>query len=101
VLDAIGRELMARSNELDELLSREEGKTLPEGVGEVYRGGQFFIYFAGERLGPHRNHQPTGDPRRALQPPHGARRRPTFRGAASLDRASSAQGSPLQPRRAS
>lgn len=50
VLDAIGRELMARSNELGELLSREEGKTLPEGVGEVYRAGQFFTYFAGEGL---------------------------------------------------
>jgi alpha-ketoglutaric semialdehyde dehydrogenase len=49
-LDAIGRELMARSKELGELLSREEGKTLPEGVGEVYRAGQFFTYFAGEAL---------------------------------------------------
>ncbi|UCI27026.1 aldehyde dehydrogenase family protein [Mesorhizobium sp. B2-8-5] len=50
VLDAIGRELMARSKELGELLSREEGKTLPEGVGEVYRAGQFFTYFAAEAL---------------------------------------------------
>jgi alpha-ketoglutaric semialdehyde dehydrogenase len=50
VLDAIGRELMARSQELGRLLSREEGKTLPEGVGEVYRAGQFFTYFAAETL---------------------------------------------------
>ena len=50
VLDAIGRELMARSKELGEMLSREEGKTLPEGVGEVYRAGQFFTYFAAEAL---------------------------------------------------
>jgi aldehyde dehydrogenase (NAD+) len=50
VLEAIGRELMARSKELGELLSREEGKTLAEGVGEVYRSGQFFTYFAGETL---------------------------------------------------
>ncbi len=50
VLDAIGRELMARSKELGELLSREEGKTLAEGVGEVYRSGQFFTYFAAETL---------------------------------------------------
>jgi aldehyde dehydrogenase (NAD+) len=50
VLDSIGRELMARSKELGELLSREEGKTLAEGVGEVYRSGQFFSYFAGEAL---------------------------------------------------
>ncbi len=50
VLDAIGRELMSRSKELGELLSREEGKTLAEGVGEVYRSGQFFTYYAGEAL---------------------------------------------------
>ncbi|MCK0196241.1 aldehyde dehydrogenase family protein [Ancylobacter sp. 6x-1] len=50
VLDAIGRELMARSAELGRLLSREEGKPLPEGSGEVYRAGQFFTYFAGEVL---------------------------------------------------
>jgi alpha-ketoglutaric semialdehyde dehydrogenase len=50
VLDGIGRELMARSKELGELLSREEGKTLAEGVGEVYRSGQFFTYFAAETL---------------------------------------------------
>jgi alpha-ketoglutaric semialdehyde dehydrogenase len=50
VLDAIGRELMTRSNELGELLSREEGKPLAEGVGEVYRAGQFFTWFAGEVL---------------------------------------------------
>src|SRR5579872_5697664 len=50
VLDAIGRELMARSQELGRLLSREEGKTLPEGVGEVCRAGQFFTYFAAETL---------------------------------------------------
>lgn len=50
VLDAIGRELMSRSAELGRLLSREEGKPLAEGVGEVYRAGQFFTYFAGEVL---------------------------------------------------
>ena len=49
-LDAVGRELMARLKELGALLSREEGKTLPEGVGEVYRAGQFFAYFAGEAV---------------------------------------------------
>lgn len=48
VLDAIGRELMARVDELGRLVSREEGKPLPEGRGEVYRAGQFFTYFAGE-----------------------------------------------------
>ena len=50
VLMAIGEELMARSAELGELLSREEGKPLAEGKGEVYRAGQFFTYFAAETL---------------------------------------------------
>ena len=50
VLMAIGTELMARSAELGELLSREEGKPRGEGVGEVYRAGQFFTYYAAECL---------------------------------------------------
>jgi len=49
-LDAIGRELMARAGELGELLSREEGKPLAEGRGEVFRAGQFFTYYAAECL---------------------------------------------------
>ncbi len=49
-LMAIGNELMERSAELGELLSREEGKPLAEGKGEVYRAGQFFTYFAAEAL---------------------------------------------------
>ena len=49
-LDAIGRELMGRAPELGELLSREEGKPLAEGKGEVYRAGQFFTYYAAEVL---------------------------------------------------
>ena len=49
-LMAIGEELMARSAELGELLSREEGKPRAEGVGEVYRAGQFFTYYAAENL---------------------------------------------------
>jgi len=48
VLDAIGAELVARSGELGELLSREEGKPRAEGVGEVFRAGQFFSYYAAE-----------------------------------------------------
>jgi alpha-ketoglutaric semialdehyde dehydrogenase len=50
VLMAIGTELMERANEIGSLLSREEGKPLAEGVGEVYRAGQFFTYFAAEAL---------------------------------------------------
>lgn len=49
-LRAIGDELIARSEELGKLLSREEGKPLKEGIGEVYRAGQFFQYYAGEIL---------------------------------------------------
>ncbi|MFT5483180.1 MAG: acyl-CoA reductase-like NAD-dependent aldehyde dehydrogenase, partial [Halieaceae bacterium] len=50
VLYAIGEELIERSAELGELLSREEGKPLAEGKGEVYRSGQFFQYYAAEVL---------------------------------------------------
>ncbi|MCV9999227.1 aldehyde dehydrogenase family protein [Pararhizobium sp. YC-54] len=49
-LQKIGNELMERSAELGELLSREEGKPLAEGRGEVYRAGQFFTYYAAETL---------------------------------------------------
>ena len=50
ILDAIGVELITRKQELGQLLSREEGKTLAEGVGEVGRAGQFFRYYAQETL---------------------------------------------------
>jgi aldehyde dehydrogenase (NAD+) len=50
VLMNIGTELMARAEELGTLLSREEGKPLAEGKGEVYRAGQFFTYYAAEVL---------------------------------------------------
>ena len=50
VLMAIGNELMARAEELGTLLSREEGKPLAEGKGEVFRAGQFFTYYAAECL---------------------------------------------------
>ena len=50
VLMEIGNELIARFAELGELLSREEGKPLAEGKGEVYRAGQFFTYYAAEVL---------------------------------------------------
>ena len=50
ILDFIGTELLARKEELGNLLAREEGKTLPEGIGEVARAGQIFKFFAGEVL---------------------------------------------------
>jgi acyl-CoA reductase-like NAD-dependent aldehyde dehydrogenase len=43
-------EILARREELGRLLSREEGKTLPEGIGEATRAGQIFDFFAGETL---------------------------------------------------
>ncbi len=49
-LEMVGRELMDRAEELGTLLSREEGKPLAEGKGEVFRAGQFFTYFAAEVL---------------------------------------------------
>lgn len=51
-LDAIGSEILARRAELGDLLAREEGKTLPEAVGEVVRAGNIFKFFAGEALRP-------------------------------------------------
>ncbi|WP_299932111.1 aldehyde dehydrogenase family protein [uncultured Pelagimonas sp.] len=50
VLMSIGQEMMARADELGQLLSREEGKPLAEGRGEVFRAGQFFTYYAAECL---------------------------------------------------
>ena len=50
VLMNIGNEMMSRAEELGTLLSREEGKPLAEGKGEVYRAGQFFTYYAAECL---------------------------------------------------
>jgi len=41
-------EILARREELGRLLSREEGKTLAEGIGEATRAGQIFDFFAGE-----------------------------------------------------
>src|SRR4030095_7500407 len=50
ILDRTGNEILARKDELGRLLSREEGKTLPEGIGEVMRAGHIFKFFAGEVL---------------------------------------------------
>jgi aldehyde dehydrogenase (NAD+) len=50
VLDAVGNEILARKEEIGRLLSREEGKTLPEGIGETVRAAMIFKFFAGEAL---------------------------------------------------
>ena len=50
LLDKVGADLMTRREDLGRLLSREEGKTLAEGIGEATRAAQIFKYFAGEAL---------------------------------------------------
>ncbi|MCV0427588.1 MAG: aldehyde dehydrogenase family protein [Roseibium sp.] len=62
VLDFVGTEILARKEELGRLLSREEGKTLPEGIGEAARAGQIFKFFAGEAL------RQTGDKLASVRP---------------------------------
>lgn len=49
-LDKVGNEILARREELGTLLAREEGKTLPEGIGEVTRAGNIFKFYAAECL---------------------------------------------------
>ena len=53
VLDRAGALVMNRAKELGTLLSREEGKTLAEGTGEVMRAARILKYFAGEALRRH------------------------------------------------
>src|SRR5215468_9643859 len=50
ILKRVGDEILARKDELGRLLSREEGKTLAEGIGETVRAAQIFDFFAGEAL---------------------------------------------------
>jgi alpha-ketoglutaric semialdehyde dehydrogenase len=53
VLDKAGALVMQRAKDLGALLSREEGKTLAEGTGEVMRAARILKYFAGEALRRH------------------------------------------------
>src|SRR5437660_9218872 len=50
ILDKVGSEILARKDEIGRLLSREEGKTLAEGIGETVRAAQVFLFFSGECL---------------------------------------------------
>ncbi len=50
ILRKAADEITARKDELGRLLSREEGKTLAEGIGETLRAAQIFDFFAGEVL---------------------------------------------------
>ena len=53
VLDRAGTLLMERREQVGRLLSREEGKTLAEGIGETARAARVLKYFAGEALRLH------------------------------------------------
>jgi aldehyde dehydrogenase (NAD+) len=50
LLDRVGSEILVRRGEIADMLSREEGKTLVEAMGEVVRAGNTFKFFAGEAL---------------------------------------------------
>ncbi|WP_299177544.1 aldehyde dehydrogenase family protein [uncultured Brevundimonas sp.] len=53
VLDKAGSLIMERAAAIGRLLAREEGKTLPEGIGETMRAARILKYFAGEALRVH------------------------------------------------
>ena len=50
ILARAAHELQSRREELGRLLSSEEGKTLPEGIGEVARAASVLSFMAGEAL---------------------------------------------------
>lgn len=50
VLRTAADEIERRKDEIGRLLSREEGKTLPEGIAETLRAARIFDFFAGEAL---------------------------------------------------
>ncbi len=58
--------LAARVNEVGAELTREEGKTLKEGIGETTRAMQILRYFAGEAQQPTGEHYPSNNPQTLL-----------------------------------
>src|SRR5690606_7554158 len=50
ILKTAADEVMRRKEELGRLLAREEGKTLPEAIGETVRAAHILNFFAGETL---------------------------------------------------
>lgn len=62
VLDKASHLLAARAAEIGEQLSREEGKTRPEGMGETMRAARILRYFAGEALRLHGQNLPSTRP---------------------------------------
>ena len=53
--------LTQRSGEIGRDLTREEGKTLKEGIGETLRAAGIFRYYAGEVLQPNGEHYPSAN----------------------------------------
>ena len=60
-LDRIGSEILARVEELGDMLAREEGKTLSEANAEAHRAGHLFKFFAAE------TYRTTGDVYQSLR----------------------------------
>jgi alpha-ketoglutaric semialdehyde dehydrogenase len=54
--------IMARASEIGRDLTREEGKTLKEGIGETMRAAQILRYYAGEAQQPVGEHYPSVNP---------------------------------------
>ncbi|WP_026926388.1 aldehyde dehydrogenase family protein [Granulicoccus phenolivorans] len=50
IIDAAAAEMLARAEELGELLAREEGKTRAEGIAEARRAAQILKFHAGEAV---------------------------------------------------
>ena len=53
--------LIARAQEIGRDLTREEGKTLKEGIGETMRAAGIIRYYAGEVLQPNGEHYPSAN----------------------------------------
>ena len=62
ILHKAAEVLAARQDEVGRDLTREEGKTLKEGIGETGRAVQILRYFAGEAQQPSGEHYPSMNP---------------------------------------
>jgi aldehyde dehydrogenase (NAD+) len=58
--------LASRINDIGAELTREEGKTLKEGIGETTRAMQILRYYAGEAQQPTGEHYPSNNPQTLL-----------------------------------
>ncbi|MEX1080022.1 MAG: aldehyde dehydrogenase family protein [Homoserinimonas sp.] len=62
LLEAVAHTILAEVDRLGDLLAREEGKTLPEAIGEVTRAAHIFRFFAGEATRMRGERQPSTRP---------------------------------------